>query len=138
MKSRLLVFVLLVFGLLIAGVQTTAAAQQTTYSGRGIVVGATVLGIPVTLVDTGPLPASGGAIEASLADLSLPGVLTAGIAQATSVGQNNYTRTDSGLADVGLTVAGLDMEPTCCWPKPKRCAPKLPRRRLRAAPLLSI
>ena len=43
MKSRLLVFVLLVFGLLIAGVQTTAAAQQTTYSGRGIVVGATVL-----------------------------------------------------------------------------------------------
>ncbi|MCA9866290.1 MAG: hypothetical protein KIS95_00170 [Anaerolineae bacterium] len=109
MKSRLLVFVLLVFGLLIAGVQTTAAAQQTTYSGRGIVVGATVLGIPVTLVDTGPLPASGGAIEASLADLSLPGVLTAGIAQATSVGQNNYTRTDSGLADVGLTVAGLDI-----------------------------
>lgn len=109
MKSRLLVFVLLVFGLLIAGVQTTAAAQPTTYSGRGVVVDANVLGIPVTLVDTGPLPAGGGAIYASLADLSLPGVLTAGIAQATSVGQNNYTRTDSGVADVDLTVAGLNI-----------------------------
>lgn len=105
MKTRILVLFLLVACLF--GVQTAAAAAQTTYSGRATVVNATVLSIPATLVDTGPLPATGGALNASLLNLNLPGVLSAGIAHATSVGQTNYSRSDAGVADVALTVGGV-------------------------------
>lgn len=107
MKSRVLVLLLLLGCLFVA--QTAAAANQTTYSGRATVVNATVLGIPATLVDTGPLPSTGGALNASLLNLNLPGVLSAGIAHATSVGQNNYSRSDAGVADVSLTVGGVSI-----------------------------
>lgn len=107
MKTRPIVFVMLVLCLFVLGVQTTAAAQQTTYSGRATVLGATILGIPATLVDTGPLPANGGFLNASLLTLPLPPVINAGIAHATTVGQSNYTRSDAGVADVSINVAGL-------------------------------
>jgi len=107
-KKRVFVLLMLVACLFV--VQTAAAANQTTYSGRATVANVTLLNLPpVTLVDTGPLPATGGALTASLLDLNLPGVLTAGIAHATSVGQTNYSRSDAGVADVALTVGGLNI-----------------------------
>ncbi len=108
MKKRIFVLLMLVACLFV--VQTAAAVNQTTYSGRATVATVTLLNLPpVTLVDTGPLPSTGGALTASLLDLNLPGVLTAGIAHATSVGQNNYSRSDAGVADVALTVGGLNI-----------------------------
>jgi hypothetical protein len=94
---------------LMIGVQTAAAAQQTTYSGRATVVSANILGIPATLVDTGPLPANGGFLNASLLTVPLPPTLSAGIAHATTVGQSNFVRSDAGVADVDINVAGVSI-----------------------------
>jgi hypothetical protein len=101
------VLLLLAIALFGVGVQTTAAAQQTTYSGRATVVSANILGIPATLVDTGPLPSNGGFLNASLLTVPLPPTLTAGIAHATTVGQSNYVRSDAGVADVDINVGGV-------------------------------
>ncbi len=56
------------------------------FSGEATVVNATVLGIKTTVSDTGPLPASGGALQTSLLSASVPGLLTADAAQTTSAG----------------------------------------------------
>src|SRR5258708_19830129 len=54
------------------------------FSGEATVVNATVLGIKTTVSDTGPLAPSTGTKRASL--VSVPGVLTSGVAQLTSAG----------------------------------------------------
>lgn len=125
MRSRFLVFMLLVFGLFIAGVQTTsAAAQATVYSGRATVLSANVLSIPVTLVDTGPLPSGGGILYESLLDLSLPGVVSAGIAHASTVGQNKYVYSEAGVVDASITVAGLSITADILMAQAEALCPK--------------
>jgi hypothetical protein len=89
--------------------QTTAssATQATSYSGRATVVRATVLGLaPITLVDAGPLPSSGGAEEASLLNASVPGLLTAEVLHATTTGQGNASQSEASVAELALTVGG--------------------------------
>ncbi len=54
------------------------------FSGQATVLRATVLGITTTVSDTGPLPPSTGTKQASL--VSVSGVLTADVAQATFAG----------------------------------------------------
>jgi hypothetical protein len=89
--------------------QTTAssATQATSYSGRATVVRAALLGLaPITLVDAGPLPPSGGAEEASLLNASVPGLLTAEVLHATTTGQGNASQSEASSANVALTVGG--------------------------------
>ena len=103
--SLLLIPVALLLGL-VAG-PVSAQAAETTYSGRAVVVQAQVLGLqPVVLADTGYLPSSGGAQEASLLGASVPGLLTANVLHAATVGQGNQTRSAASVADVDLTAAG--------------------------------
>src|SRR2546426_2853685 len=71
---------------------TGSATHATSYSGRATVVQATVLGLSTKLGDTGPLPSSGGAEEASLLNASVPNLLTAEEVHATTVGQGNASR----------------------------------------------
>src|SRR5712691_4918800 len=60
------------------GAHSVLASTSSTYSGQATVVNATVLGMtPVLLSDTGPLPSSGGALETSLLEATVPGLLTA-------------------------------------------------------------
>jgi len=100
--SRLLIPALLLTGL-VAG-PASAQAADTTYKGRATVVQATVLGLaPIVLADTGALPSSGGAQEASLLSAKVPGLLTANVLHATTVGQGNQTRSEASVADVDLT-----------------------------------
>src|SRR5207244_5087195 len=84
----------------------SAATHATSYSGRATVVQAKVLGVSTKLGDTGPLPSSGGAEEASLLNASVPGLLTAEVVHATTVGQGNASRSEASVAEVALTVAG--------------------------------
>jgi len=84
----------------------TSTTQATSYSGRATVVQATVLGLSTTLVDAGPLPSSGGAMEASLLNASVPGLLTAEVLHATTVGQGNSSQSEASVAEVALTVGG--------------------------------
>src|SRR5713101_4695866 len=51
---------------LTGGGATASAATATTFSGQATVLKGTVLGLPISLVDTGPIAASGGELEANL------------------------------------------------------------------------
>src|SRR5437016_758318 len=80
--------------------------KAATFSGQATVVDATVLGVRTVIVDTGPLPASGGAEEASLLNVNVPGLLSAEVLHATTVGQGDRVRSEASVANVALTVAG--------------------------------
>src|SRR2546428_8954931 len=79
--------------------------DATTFSGQASGVRATVVGITAVLVDTGPLPPSGGAREASLLDASAGG-LSAEVVHASTIGQGDRTRSEASLANVSLTLQG--------------------------------
>src|SRR6266852_6332090 len=81
-----------------------ALADATQFSGQATGVQATVLGLPrVTLSDTGPLPAAGGALDSSLLSASVPGLLTANVLHSATVGQGNRSRSEASVADLNLT-----------------------------------
>src|SRR3989442_2755831 len=91
----------------------SADTSSPIYSGRAYVVQASVLGMQLPrVVDTGDLPSTGGAQEASL--LTVPpitlgsaGALNgAEVAHATTVGHGNASRSEASVADLSATVAG--------------------------------
>ncbi|MCI0606596.1 hypothetical protein L0156_26730 [bacterium] len=84
----------------------TAQAADTTFSGQATVVSANVLGNEVVLSDTGPLPSSGGSLEASLLEATVPGLLTAEVLHASTIGQGNTSRSEASVANLSLTVGG--------------------------------
>ena len=109
MLSRVAAAALLVPWVVLSAAGAADAAQlasATTFSGRATVVNATVLGVNTTLGDTGPLPSSGGAEQASGLDATVPGVLNAEVLHASTVGQGNHSAAEASVADVTLTVAG--------------------------------
>jgi hypothetical protein len=89
-----------------AAAPLAGAANGNSFSGQGTVVQATVLGTTTTLADTGPLPSSGGAQEASLLTANVPGLLDAAVLHATTVGQGNASRSEASVAQLSLTVGG--------------------------------
>src|SRR5216683_1100786 len=104
--SRIALSIMLV-GLQVLPMPVIAEAQQTTtFSGQATVVRATVLGNPVVLSDTGPLPSSGGAQQASLLSASVPNLLSVNVLHATTVGQGDRSRSEASVADLSLTVGG--------------------------------
>jgi len=85
---------------------TGGGGNATGFSGEATAVQATVLGIQTTLGHAGPLAASGGSEEASLLTANVPGVLTAGVLHATTIGQGDRSRSEASVADLNLTVGG--------------------------------
>jgi len=92
----------------------SSSSTQTTYSGRATVLEAQVLSLPlIRLGDTGPLPESGDALEATLLTLSVPSsqtggllALDAGVGHASTVGQGNHSRAEASVADLSFTASG--------------------------------
>jgi len=85
----------------------SASANDTAFSGEATVVQATVLGLsPIVLSDTGALDSTGGAKEASLLNASVPGLLTAEVLHASTVGQGQRSSSEASVLDVTLTVGG--------------------------------
>ena len=84
---------------------TKPAAQPTTFSGRAVVVDATVAGMNFQISDTGQLPSSGGAIERSLLEVDQLGV-TARVAHAATIGQGDRSRSEASVFDTTITSAG--------------------------------
>src|SRR5713101_404390 len=79
------------------------------FSGQATVLRVTTHGlidITNTVSDTGPLPSSGGALQTSLLSISFPGLLTADVAHATTIGQADRARSEASVADVTLTAGG--------------------------------
>lgn len=81
-------------------------SERTTFSGQGRAVRATVLGITTVISDTGPLPSSGGSLEASLLTGNVPGLLTAEVLHASAIGQGDRSRAEASVANLNLTVGG--------------------------------
>ncbi len=103
---RLFVLTLLSGLVMLFGTTAGALADSTTFSGQATVVRANVLGLQTALSDTGPLPPSGGALEASLLDANVPGLLTAEVLHASTVGQGQESNSEASVANVNLTVGG--------------------------------
>ncbi len=98
--------VILLGWFLVSGAQGVQAAS-TTFSGQATVVRATVLGLqPIVLSDTGTLPPEGGARENSLLEASIPGLLTAEVLHASTIGHGNRSRSEASVANLDLTVGG--------------------------------
>ncbi|MFL5312605.1 MAG: choice-of-anchor P family protein [Myxococcales bacterium] len=111
-------YVTIAFAIFIGLFVTTAgsiaqANSTTTFSGQASVLQVTVPPLsPITVVDTGPLPSSGGAQEASLLDVPAVSLGSAGavngadVAHAATVGQGNGSKSQASVADLSLTAAG--------------------------------
>src|SRR5260370_687274 len=79
------------------------------FSGQASVLSVTTHGITditTSVSDTGPLPPSGGALQTSLLSISFPGLLTADVAHASTIGQADRARSEASVADVSLTAGG--------------------------------
>ena len=109
---RLAVAVLIALPLLAWPAVGSADTSSPIYSGRAYVVQASVLGMQLPrVVDTGDLPSTGGAQEASL--LTVPPIALgsavalngAEVAHATTVGHGNASRSEASVADLSATVA---------------------------------
>jgi len=110
---RLAVATLLAVPLLAWPAVGNADASSPTYSGRAYVVQASVLGTQVPrIADTGDLPSTGGAQEASLLTVPPISLGSAGsfngaeVAHATTVGHGSASRSEASVASLSLTVAG--------------------------------
>ena len=108
-------FILVALMSLFAAPTRSIAQTSSTpaFSGQAYVVQATVPPLlPITVADTGPLPSSGGAQEASLLDVPRISLGTAGglngadVAHATTIGRGNASRSEASVADLSLTAAG--------------------------------
>jgi hypothetical protein len=88
---------------------TVMPGTAATYSGRAVVVQANVLGTR-TQVSEAKIGSSGGASEASLLTVSVPKLITARVAHASTVAQGRHSRSMASVADVNLTVAGHTIE----------------------------
>jgi hypothetical protein len=82
------------------------ASSSTTFSGQATGLKASVAGTPITLSDTGPLPSSGGAGQTSLLNASIPGVGSAEVLHASTIGQGDRSRSEASLANLSLSVGG--------------------------------
>lgn len=98
---------MLLAGLLLwPSVSVAQSSNNTVFSGRATAVDASVLGIGTVISDTGPLPPEGGAEEASLLEANVPGLLTAEVLHASSVGQGQRSQSEASVASLNLTVGG--------------------------------
>ena len=82
------------------------SSQPVAFSGQATVVRANVLGVPIVLADTGPLPAAGGAQNASLLEADELGLLSAKVLHAATIGQGDRSRSEASVADLNLVVGG--------------------------------
>ena len=88
--------------------QLEPTATATVYTGRATAVRANVLGgVSAVLADTGSLPRGGGVREARLVQGNVPGLLTTGIIDASTLGRGNRTFSEASTAELNLTVAGI-------------------------------
>src|SRR5258708_7685914 len=75
-----------------------ASSGAITYSGQATVAKGTLAGLSILLADTGPLPSSGGSLNATLLTENIPGVLQAEVLAATVIGQGNSSNAEASVA----------------------------------------
>jgi hypothetical protein len=80
-----------------------ALAQTTsTFSGEAVALQASAAGISLVLSDTGPLPATGGNLQTSVASVNLLGLVSAKVLSSSTSGSGNSSQSESAAANVNL------------------------------------
>ena len=83
------------------------AALRISYSGQSVAAKTTVSATTTVLGDTGSLPSSGGALEASSLSGTVSQTLTSTTLHATTIGQGDRVRSESSVGALAVT-AGLN------------------------------
>ena len=78
------------------------AQATTTFSGEAVALRANALGISLALSDTGPLPASGGNLNTSLASVNVLGLASADVLKSTTSGSGTSGQSQSSVANLSL------------------------------------
>ncbi|MCA9508323.1 MAG: hypothetical protein KC505_07885 [Myxococcales bacterium] len=82
--------------------------DKVSYGGRAKVLGAQILNIPLSLIDTQELPSEGGQLEDSLLEVGFPlsslGTFFGNVLHATSIGDGNISESEASVADVGINL----------------------------------
>jgi hypothetical protein len=76
------------------------------YSGRAGIFRATINGTEHSLVDTGPIPPEGGALEESALDANIAGIVTAEILHASVIAEGQRVEAEASLSNFDLNVEG--------------------------------
>lgn len=84
-------------------------AQSTTYSGQAVAVSVNVIGIPISISNTGPLPSNGGALFDQLASLTVPGVANVQLLTASTNGEDGLTNSQASVAEAAIRAAGISI-----------------------------
>jgi len=111
MRRRLFTAVLLCLPAFVLGGGTVRGDSSPAFSGQATVVRATLpVAGTIVLADTGPLPQSGGALNASLLDVAVPNLLTAEVGHASTIGQGDRSRSAASVARLAVTAGGNTVE----------------------------
>jgi hypothetical protein len=104
-SSRFILALAVVVVAAIAGAANASAA--TSYSGQARPLSVSAFGAGVSIGDTGPLPASGGSLSASLLDLNVLGFVRVGLLQGTTSGSGDQSASQASLVTVSVPIVGL-------------------------------
>jgi len=63
------------------------------------------MGVTTVFSQAGPIPSSGGAAEASLIQTSVPGLVSAEVLHASTIGQGDRSRSEASLGEVNVVCA---------------------------------
>jgi hypothetical protein len=78
------------------------AQATTTFSGEAVALRANVLGISLSLSDTGALPSSGGNLSTSVASVNVLGLASADALKSTTSGSGTTSQSQSSVASLNL------------------------------------
>lgn len=91
-----------VAGLLALYPASSFAQNATSFSGEAVGLKASVVGVSLSLADTGALPSSGGNRSTSVASVNVAGIASADALKSTTSGSGSSSQSQSTLADVNL------------------------------------
>jgi hypothetical protein len=78
------------------------AQATTTFTGEAVALRANALGISLTLSDTGPLAASGGNLNTTVASVNVAGLASADALKSTTSGSGTSSQSQSSVTNLSL------------------------------------
>ena len=81
---------------------TAFAQASNSFSGRAVALQASAVGLALALSDTGALPASGGNLSTSLANVNVLGLVSANALSSATSGSGNNSQSQSSVANLDL------------------------------------
>jgi hypothetical protein len=105
MQKNIKTKMMIAFGLTAAltfGTRTSFAQAATTFSGEAVALKASVVGVSLSVSDTGALPSAGGSLSTSLASVNVAGIASADLLSSSTSGSGSSSQSQSTLTDLNL------------------------------------